>query len=301
MTPTRSGSNNYIQSNGSGPRHSSHNSKGQDCQPRGEAQMEYSRASTSSQRLASTFDTLLDSREADITAIPAVRPEAFSTGINRNIPVSVQEFVYGGKEAGVGASSKSLDGHNELISSIEEVQGPRKDKVSSEGLDTHVLQRTSPTDKSWVEKPKHVVRGPEEKVGPRKGQQPSGSKSSKQGKANPKEQSERKGKAQVEQALPTELQNSQEREESHGQCIQYGKKSDGIQKQGGGKNEPILSKEIDLVNHVNYFEACNKEILAKLKNSEYIQQMLGGDTLQIKESQKTIIGVESVIKTISFL
>ncbi|MBW0575160.1 hypothetical protein O181_114875 [Austropuccinia psidii MF-1] len=137
--------------------------------------MEDARTSTSSQRLARTFDTLIKSIEANITAIRVARPEKFPTGNNRNIPVSVQELVYDGKEAGVRTSAKSLDKHNELISSIEEVHGPRKDRGSSEGLDTHVLQRTSTTDKSLVEKPKHVVRGPEEEVGPRKGQQPSGS------------------------------------------------------------------------------------------------------------------------------
>ncbi|MBW0521014.1 hypothetical protein O181_060729 [Austropuccinia psidii MF-1] len=170
MTPTGSGSSYSIQSNGSGPGNSSHKSKGQDCQPRGEPQMEDARTSTSSQRLARTFDTLIESPEADITSIPVFRHEPFPTGNNRNIPVSVQELVYGGKAAGVGAYAKSLDRHNELISSSEEFHGPRKDRGSSEGLDTHVLQRTSPTDKSLVEKPKHVVRGPQEEVGPRKGQ-----------------------------------------------------------------------------------------------------------------------------------
>ncbi|MBW0518279.1 hypothetical protein O181_057994, partial [Austropuccinia psidii MF-1] len=142
---------------------------------------------------------------------------------------------------------------------IPELAPVTKDRGSSEGLDTHVLQRTSPTDKSLVEKPKHFVRGPEEEVGPRKGQQPSGSslclhkqKSAstiaKQGKENQKEKSEgkAKGKVQVEQALPTKLQNSQEREDSHEPCVQYGKESDGIQKQGGRNNEPMLSKKIDL-------------------------------------------------------
>ncbi|MBW0589206.1 hypothetical protein O181_128921, partial [Austropuccinia psidii MF-1] len=51
----------------------------------------------------------------------------------------------------------------------------------------------------------------------------------------------------MEQALPAELQNSQEREVSLGQCVQYGKNSDGIQKQGKGNIEPIFSKELDLV------------------------------------------------------
>ncbi|MBW0551173.1 hypothetical protein O181_090888 [Austropuccinia psidii MF-1] len=189
MTPTISGSDYFIQSNGSGPGHSSHKSKRQECQPRGEAQMEDSRTSTSSQS-------------------------------NRDIPLSVQELVYGGKEARVRTSSKSLDRHHELISSSEEVNGAIKDRETSEGLDTHFLQRTSPTDKNLVEKPKHFIRGPEGEVGPRQGKQLSGSSpslhkqkytstSAKQAQANPKDQPEGeekckgKGKAQVEQALPT--------------------------------------------------------------------------------------------------
>ncbi|MBW0539608.1 hypothetical protein O181_079323 [Austropuccinia psidii MF-1] len=210
--------------------------------------MEDSRTSTSSQRLDSTFDTLIESPEADITAIAVVRPESLSTGNNRDIPVSVQELVHGGKAARVGTSPKSLNRHHELISLSEEVHGARKDKGTSEGLDTHVFQRTSPTDKSLIEKPKHVIRGPEEEVGPRQGNQPSGSspslhkrnsasKGAKQAQENHKDQPEgkSKGKAQVEQALPVELQDSQETEDSHGKCVQYGKNSDGIQKQGRGK------------------------------------------------------------------
>ncbi|MBW0586312.1 hypothetical protein O181_126027 [Austropuccinia psidii MF-1] len=189
--------------------------------------MEDARASTSSQRLASTSDTLIESPEADITAI-AVRTESLPTGSSRDIPVSVQELVYGSKAARVGTSPKSLDRHHELISSSEEVHGARKDRGTSEGLDTNVLQRTSPTDKSLVEKPKHVIGGSEEEVVPKQGQHPSGSSpsihqqnsastSSKQAQANPKDQSEgqEKGKAQVEQALLSELQTSPERENSH--------------------------------------------------------------------------------------
>ncbi|MBW0551478.1 hypothetical protein O181_091193 [Austropuccinia psidii MF-1] len=174
MTPTRSGSNYSIPSNGSGQGNSSHKSKRQECQPRGEGQMEDARTFTSSQRLASIFNTLIESPEADITAISA-RPESLPTGSSRDIPVSVQELVYGSKTARVGTSPKSLDRHHELISSSEEVHGARKYRGTSEVLDTHVLQRTSPTDKSLVEKTKHVIRGSEEEVGPRQGQHPSGS------------------------------------------------------------------------------------------------------------------------------
>ncbi|MBW0544463.1 hypothetical protein O181_084178 [Austropuccinia psidii MF-1] len=89
MTLTRSGSNYSIQSNGSGPGNSSNKSKRQECQPRGEAQMEDARTSTSSQRLASTFETLIMSPEAEITAIAVVRPESLSIGNIGDIPVSV--------------------------------------------------------------------------------------------------------------------------------------------------------------------------------------------------------------------
>ncbi|MBW0514495.1 hypothetical protein O181_054210 [Austropuccinia psidii MF-1] len=234
-------------------------------------------------------------------------------GNNREIPVSVQELVYGSKTASVGTSPKSLDRHHKLISSSEEVHGARKDRRTSEGLDTHVLQRTSPTDKSLVEEPKHVIRGPEEEVGPREGKQPSGSSPSlhkqkyastsvKQAQENPKDQPEgqekgkEKGKAQVEQALPQELQDSQEREDSHGQCVQYGKNSDEIQKQGRGKIEPIFSKEVCLLKLVNQIEIFHKGIITKLKTFEYIQQKLGNEIIQVKESQKTIIGLENFNK-----
>ncbi|MBW0480438.1 hypothetical protein O181_020153 [Austropuccinia psidii MF-1] len=144
--------------------------------------MEDARASTSSQRLSSTFETLIESQEAGITAIPVVTPDLFPAGRNREIPVSVQELVYGGKKAGVGTSAKSLNRNNELLYS-----------------------RTSPIDKSLAENPKHVIRGPEEEVVPGKGKQPCGSypslhkqkyasTSSTKGKANPKEQS--KGQSQ---------------------------------------------------------------------------------------------------------
>ncbi|MBW0542236.1 hypothetical protein O181_081951 [Austropuccinia psidii MF-1] len=166
--------------------------------------MEDSRTSTSSQRLASTFDTLIESPEAEIAVIPVFRPESFPAGSNRDIPVSVQELVYSGKAAGVGTSAKSLDRHNELLSSSEEVHGPRKDRRTSEGLGTHVLQGKSPTDKRLVEKPKHVFRGTEKEVSPVEAPQASTSKSppqqvpnkdKKAPKSNQKGKPKAKGKA----------------------------------------------------------------------------------------------------------
>ncbi|MBW0550367.1 hypothetical protein O181_090082 [Austropuccinia psidii MF-1] len=115
MTPTRSGSKYSIQSNESGPGHSSNKSKRQECQPRGEAQMEDARTSTSSQRLARTFNTLLEIPEDEITSIPVVRSEKVQQETVEIFPVSVQELVYGGKTEGVGTSFKPLAGENELL------------------------------------------------------------------------------------------------------------------------------------------------------------------------------------------
>ncbi|MBW0490698.1 hypothetical protein O181_030413, partial [Austropuccinia psidii MF-1] len=147
-------------------------------------------------------------------------PPPVPKGNSGNIPVSLQELVYGGKTAGVGTSAMPLDRDHELLSSSKEAHETRKYRGPSEGFDTHVLQRKSPKYKSLAEKPKHVVKGPEGRVGPNKGKQTSGSSSSphkqesastsaKKGKASHKEQSEgqEKCKVKIEQALPTEIQN----------------------------------------------------------------------------------------------
>ncbi|MBW0512498.1 hypothetical protein O181_052213 [Austropuccinia psidii MF-1] len=256
--------------------------------------MEHSRPSTSSKRLSRTVNTFIESPEAYITSIPAFRPESFPAGKNRDIPVSVQEMVSGSKAAGVGTSTKSLDGHNGLLSSIEEVHGPRKEKGLSEVLDTHSLQGTSPTDKSLAEKPKHFVRGPEEEVGPRKAKQPSESSPSlhkktsastgaKQGQANHKEQSEGqakgkgKGKIQMEQALPTELQNYKEK---------------------GTAMDNVFNMARTLLEFKTRRRKDQANLLqgTKLNNFEYIQQNLGREILQVKESQKNIIGLQNLNK-----
>ncbi|MBW0582538.1 hypothetical protein O181_122253 [Austropuccinia psidii MF-1] len=123
--------------------------------------MDNSRTSTSSKRLSSTLDTPLECLEAEITDIPVVRPESFLTG-----------------KKGVATSAKPLDKDHELLYSSKEALGPSKERGPSEGLDSHFLQRKSTKDKGLIEKPKNVFRGPEERAGPKEGQQPSGSSSS---------------------------------------------------------------------------------------------------------------------------
>ncbi|MBW0464602.1 hypothetical protein O181_004317 [Austropuccinia psidii MF-1] len=123
----------------------------------------------------------------------------------------------------------------------KEILGSIKDTKTDEGLETKVVQRKSLTDKRFVENPKHASENQKKKNTPLEASQ--ASRSAKKGQELPKDQpegkekGEGKWKVQVEQKLPSELQNSKERKDSHGKCVEYGKKFDGIKKQGGGSNE----------------------------------------------------------------
>ncbi|MBW0554740.1 hypothetical protein O181_094455 [Austropuccinia psidii MF-1] len=101
--------------------------------------MEDSRTSTSSQRLASIFDSFIESPEAYITSIPVVRSEELPTSSRRDITVSVQELVCGRKAEVVVTSSQIVDRDNELLPSSEGALGPRKDTRASEGVENYFL------------------------------------------------------------------------------------------------------------------------------------------------------------------
>ncbi|MBW0518692.1 hypothetical protein O181_058407 [Austropuccinia psidii MF-1] len=96
--------------------------------------MEDSTASTSYQKPSRTFETLLKISEYDITSIPVVIYEQFPTNSSGNIPLSVQELVYGRKAAQVGTSSQIFDRENELLPSSKEALGPRKEEITSGGF-----------------------------------------------------------------------------------------------------------------------------------------------------------------------
>ncbi|MBW0503389.1 hypothetical protein O181_043104 [Austropuccinia psidii MF-1] len=215
MTPTRSGSNYPIQSNGSVPGHSSQKCKRQECQPRGEAQMEDSRASTSSQRLVNTFETLLESSEACITAIPVFRPESFPTGSNRDIPVSVQELLYGGKEDEWELLPSLCIGTMSSYLQVKNFKGPEKTEELLRGWTPMSFKGQVQQIQAWFKSQSMLSEDQKKKFARGKYnstmESPQAPTSAKQGQAHSKEQSEGqakgkgKHKMQVAQALPTEL------------------------------------------------------------------------------------------------
>ncbi|MBW0579328.1 hypothetical protein O181_119043 [Austropuccinia psidii MF-1] len=108
-------------------------------------------------------------------------------------PVSVQELIYGGKEEGVRTSSQLVDRENELLPS-----GDQKKELAQKKDNSHVEASQASTSKI-----------PPQKVADT-------------GKKAPKKKAKQKqkGKVQVEQALPSELQNYKGGKGSYGKCIQ---------------------------------------------------------------------------------
>ncbi|MBW0516550.1 hypothetical protein O181_056265 [Austropuccinia psidii MF-1] len=175
--------------------------------------MEGFRPSTSSQRLVRNFKTLLESPEAEMTAIPVVRSEQLPTSRSRNISVSVQELVDGSKAEGEGATFQVVDRENELLPSSKEALGPRKDTRPSERLDTHFLKEKGPKDEGFVGIPYHFFRGSEERVFTKQEQQPCGSSPSvhrqestsispKTGNKSPNRNQKGKGKSHEKRPYP---------------------------------------------------------------------------------------------------
>ncbi|MBW0521257.1 hypothetical protein O181_060972 [Austropuccinia psidii MF-1] len=234
------------------------------------------------------------------------------TSAQRDIPVSVQELVYGIKAAGVGTFEKYLDRHNELIFSSEEVHEPRNYSGPSGGWTPMSCKGQVQQIKAWFKNQSLLSEDQQKKLAQGKENSPVEAPQASTIKNLPQQGKKRTSNTQrairrarkrkrerqipVEKALHSELQNYKQRKDSHGKFVQYGKKSDGVQKQVGRENEIMLFKEIDLVKLVTHFEMCNKEIMAKFNDLQYIQQTLGREILQLKESQRTIIGLEGVNK-----
>ncbi|MBW0557216.1 hypothetical protein O181_096931 [Austropuccinia psidii MF-1] len=89
-------------------------------------------------------------------------------------------------------------------------------------MHSNVVHRESSKDKGFLENPNMLSENRRKKLAQKKDKTPCGSSLSL------KDQPEGKGKVQMKQNLPRELQNSKERKESHGQSVQYGKNFNGI-------------------------------------------------------------------------
>ncbi|MBW0580666.1 hypothetical protein O181_120381 [Austropuccinia psidii MF-1] len=127
--------------------------------------MEDTRPSTSAQRLASTFDTLIETPEAGITAIDVVRPESLSTGNNIDIPVSVKQLVYGGKGESVGTSPKSWIGTMNSYLQVKKFMGPEKTEELLKGWTPMSCKGQVQPIKSWLKNQSMLSEDQKKKLG----------------------------------------------------------------------------------------------------------------------------------------
>ncbi|MBW0587777.1 hypothetical protein O181_127492 [Austropuccinia psidii MF-1] len=258
-------------------------------------------------RQASTLDTLLESPEAERTPIPVVIPESLPTGNSRDIPVSVQELVYGGKAAGVGTSAKYPNRKNELLYSSEEVHDPRKASRPSEGLDTHVLQGKSLKYKSLVKKSKPLSEDQKKELSQKKEKSPVEApqaptsknkpqkvqkKDKKTSKRNKKGKQKTKGKAKSKwnKPYPQNYRIPKKEKTAMDNVFNMARTLMDFLSKEEEKNEPILSREMEAV----------KLVIKKLWKSWTILSISNKSWVEIfyikKESQNTIIGLENVNK-----
>ncbi|MBW0583164.1 hypothetical protein O181_122879 [Austropuccinia psidii MF-1] len=293
MNSTRSGSNYSIQSNGSGPQNSSHKSKRQECQPRGEAQMEDARTSTTSQSLANIFDTLIESPEAEITAI-AVRPESLPTGSSRDIPVSVQELVYGSKQKEWELLPSLWIGTMSSYLQVKKFMGPEKTEELLKGWTPMSCKGQVQQIKAWLKNQSMLSEDQKKKLAQCKDNtpvetpqastskdppQPVPDKPKQAPKTNKKGNQKAKGKAKpkLNKPYPQNYRIPKKEKIAMDNVFNMARTLMEFKKQGRGKIEPIFPKEIDLVRLVTQFESCNKEIMTNFKIFEYIQQKLDNE------------------------
>ncbi|MBW0533737.1 hypothetical protein O181_073452 [Austropuccinia psidii MF-1] len=120
--------------------------------------MEYARASTSSQRLVSTFDPLLETSEPDITSVALIRSESISGLIHVDIPVPVKELVHGSQGTRLRESTMPENGDHDLLLPHQELPVSKKYSEPPKRLDPSKVKREGEKDKDLAQRPKSVIR-----------------------------------------------------------------------------------------------------------------------------------------------
>ncbi|MBW0542371.1 hypothetical protein O181_082086 [Austropuccinia psidii MF-1] len=216
----------------------------------------------------------------------------------------IQKLVQRSQRRGVGNMPKPLAGGHELLLTHQELSGSGEDHRTLRRLEPIVLQRQGKKDKELVEEPKSLIHRPEEGAGNDSSfgdRRPSGvyqlqtsSRSVQRQAQRTSEETERskepsrKGKrqSQLEQTLPTRVQDSQIGAFSCGQCVQYGKDSHGIYSQGAGKDEQNISTQI--IDEIHFVQSNSDVKIGKL-DANLTKITLDINDKQSSEMHKSVI------------
>ncbi|MBW0554235.1 hypothetical protein O181_093950 [Austropuccinia psidii MF-1] len=161
MVHNRNGSNYSVQSDGCGQRQGITKSISGKFSSR-KTHLEDARVAPHSPRSAPTnFDV---NSESEPIHDNISRAEPFSSGINRNLSIQIQELVQRSQRGGVGNMPKPLEGGHELLLTHQELCGSGEDHRTLRSMEPILLQRQGQKDKELVEKSNSFIHRAEEGV-----------------------------------------------------------------------------------------------------------------------------------------
>ncbi|MBW0561305.1 hypothetical protein O181_101020 [Austropuccinia psidii MF-1] len=212
---------------------------------------------------------------------------------------------------------KPLEGGHELLLTHQEISGSGEDHRALRRMEAIVLQRQGQKDKELVEKPKSFIHRLEKGIGNDSsfGGRPSAiyqlQTSSRNIQREAQRTSEEEGSSQepsgqgkrerkLAQTLPTGVQDPQIGAFSHGQCLQYGKDSYGIQRQRAGKDLKDLSTQI--IEEIQFFESSIDVELGKFdaklnKITSDISELKRNDKKYTEWYKLTNVKLDSITST----
>ncbi|MBW0479204.1 hypothetical protein O181_018919 [Austropuccinia psidii MF-1] len=112
--------------------------------------MEDTRTLTSSHRLATNFETLLQSQKADIITFPVLISESPPGSSSRDIPLSVQKLIYYREEEEVENCVQLVDTENELLPPSEDVLWTERTQEILKGWTPIYLKGKFQKTKAWL-------------------------------------------------------------------------------------------------------------------------------------------------------
>ncbi|MBW0590854.1 hypothetical protein O181_130569 [Austropuccinia psidii MF-1] len=191
-----------------------------------------------------------------------LRAEPFTSGRNRNISVPIKKMVQSHKRRGSGNMPKPLEGGHELLLTNQELSWSGEDHRTLRRVEPTVLKRKGQKDKELIEEPKSFIHRPEKGItndssfGERRSSgvyqlqtssrsvQRQAQRTSKETERSQEPSRKVQRQSQLEQTLPTGVQDPQIGAFRTGQCLQYGQDCYGIHSQGAGKDEKDFSMQI---------------------------------------------------------
>ncbi|MBW0537328.1 hypothetical protein O181_077043 [Austropuccinia psidii MF-1] len=269
---TRRGSQYSIQSDGAGLRGRIDSSKGKTKGniPSG---TESTQGSALSQRQVPEMP-MISEPELELSMSNSNRYKSHSEGSDRHLHEPVQAVLHSVQRQGLGNVASNTPRSDELLAHPQNVPHRGGDSGILQWMESTVIQASNQKDQGV----------PLQKEGGKQGKSPSSfyQQASSQPTSPRGEEEQEK---ELEETIFPKLQDSKNPKRCHGQCLQHGQNFDGIQRQGGAKNETTpFPKEITLSPDV-------LNTLTELKDS----------ILPLKDIKNSLLSLQEIYNSLSSL